>query len=35
VVVIARTSAKDATGPVLHRAFAQALTDLQKRVAAR
>jgi ribonuclease P protein component len=34
VVVIARTSAKDASREVLHRAFARALVDLKKRVPA-
>lgn len=34
VVVIARTSASDATQPVLHRAFARALGELQKKVPA-
>jgi ribonuclease P protein component len=32
VVVIARTSAKDASREVLHRAFGRALSDLRKRV---
>jgi ribonuclease P protein component len=32
VVVIARSSASEATGPVLHRAFARALGELQKKV---
>jgi ribonuclease P protein component len=34
VVVIARTSASDATQPVLHRAFARALAELKKKVPA-
>ena len=35
VVVIARTSAKDASREALHRAFGRALNDLKKRVPAK
>jgi ribonuclease P protein component len=35
VVVIARSSASDASQPVLHRAFARALAELKKKVPSR